>query len=161
MADELTHFDASGAARMVSVGEKPETARRAHARARVTMQEDTLQAIEANRLGKGDALAVARIAAISGVKGASTLVPLCHPIRVTGVDVRFSVDRAEGVAVVVDVEVLAVDRTGPEMEALAGAAAAGLALIDMAKAIDKQMAIEEVLLLGKSGGKSGDWRRDA
>ena len=161
MTKDFTHFDEQGAARMVSIGDKPESSRRAVATVRVTMQESTLRSIEAHSLAKGDALSVARLAAISGVKGASTLIPLCHPIRVTGVGVQFSVDRAdpEVPALVAEVEVHAVDRTGPEMEALAGAAAAGLAIVDMAKAVDKTMALQSVFLVEKSGGKSGHWVR--
>jgi cyclic pyranopterin phosphate synthase len=156
--DRLTHFDETGAARMVAVAEKPETHRSAVAGARVRMDAATLRVIEAGQGAKGDVLGVARVAAIAAAKATAQLVPLCHPVRTTSVAVAFeSLPDLPGVGV--RTEVHAVDRTGPEMEALVAASIAALTIYDMCKAIDRGMAIEEVVLLEKSGGKSGDWRR--
>ncbi len=156
--DPLTHFDEHGSARMVSVADKPETPRSALARATVHMDAETLARIEAGTVGKGDVLAVARLAAIGGAKQTSALIPLCHPVRITGIDVRFEVDPAlPGVHVVA--EVAAHDRTGPEMEAMTAAATGALTIYDMCKAMDRGMELREVLLLRKSGGKTGTWTR--
>jgi len=159
-SDPLTHFDEKGAPRMVEVGEKPETARRAVARARVRMAPETLTRITEGGIDKGDVLAVARLAAIGGVKATFGMIPLCHPVRITGVDVQLGPDPGLP-GVIVCVEVHAFDRTGPEMEALTGASIAALTIYDMCKAMDRGMVVEEVLLLSKSGGKSGAWTRDA
>jgi cyclic pyranopterin phosphate synthase len=158
MSDPLTHFDEAGAARMVEVGDKRESARRARAQAVVTMGAETLARIEAGTVGKGDVLGVARLGGIQGAKQASTLIPLCHPVRITGIDVAFEVD-AKRPGIVVVAEVRAVDRTGPEMEAMAAASGAALTIYDMCKAMDRGMSVGPVLLLEKSGGKSGDWKR--
>jgi cyclic pyranopterin phosphate synthase len=159
MSDPLTHFDDAGAARMVEVGEKPETARSAVAQARVRMQAQTLARIEGGEVGKGDVLGVARLGGIQGAKQTATLIPLCHPVRITGVDVRFELDR-ELPGVVVEAEVRAFDRTGPEMEAMAAASVAALTIYDMCKAMDRGMVVEATRLLSKSGGKSGQWTAD-
>ncbi|MCA9700324.1 MAG: cyclic pyranopterin monophosphate synthase MoaC [Myxococcales bacterium] len=158
MADELTHFDASGAARMVDVAAKPDAPRMAKARARVRMAPATLAKIEAGELGKGDVLGVARLGGIAGAKQASLSIPLCHPVRITAVDIGFTVDR-QLPGVTVEATVHAVDRTGPEMEAMCAASAAALTIYDMCKAIDRSMEIVEMCLLEKSGGKSGHWQR--
>jgi cyclic pyranopterin phosphate synthase len=159
-SDPLTHFDEEGAPRMVEVGQKPEAARQAVARARVRMAPETLARITEGRVGKGDVLAVARLAAIGGAKATSELIPLCHPVRITGVDVQLRPNPALP-GVDLHVEVRAFDRTGPEMEAMTGAGVAALTIYDMCKAMDRGIVVEEVLLLSKSGGKSGDWTRDA
>ncbi|WAS90155.1 cyclic pyranopterin monophosphate synthase MoaC [Nannocystis punicea] len=158
MAEPLTHFDPSGAARMVAVTDKPETARGAVAEARVRMAPATLERIREGQIGKGDVLAVARLAAIAGAKQTPQLIPLCHPVRLTGIDVDF-VFEPDLPGVRATVRVSAVDRTGPEMEAMTAAAAAALTIYDMCKAIDRGMTIESVYLVEKSGGKSGVWTR--
>jgi cyclic pyranopterin phosphate synthase len=160
MSDDLTHFDASGAARMVDVGSKPDTARMARARAKLAMAEDTLARIEAGKIGKGDVLGVARLAGIGGAKQTPLLIPLCHGVRLTSVDIRFTIDR-ELPGVIIEAEVHALDRTGPEMEAMQAASTAALTIYDMCKAIDRGMRVVEIALVEKSGGKSGHWLADA
>lgn len=161
MADDpLTHFDGAGQARVVSVDAKPETPRRAVAAGRISMATATLDRIRQGGVGKGDVLNVARIAAIQATKSTPHTIPLCHPVRVTAVDVAFELlEELPGVAV--RAEVAAHDRTGPEMEAMHAASVALLTVYDMCKAMDRGMTIEAVQLLEKSGGKSGHWRRDA
>lgn len=152
----LTHVDARGQARMVDVGAKPETAREAIASGEVRMAARTAALLRAGELGKGDALAVARIAAISATKQAHLLIPLCHPVRITGVDVELEV---EDERVLITVTVRAFDRTGIEMEALAAVAAAALTIYDMGKAVDRGMVIGPIQLEAKRGGRSGLWTR--
>lgn len=159
MTDPLSHFDPAGAARMVTVTDKPETPRGAIARARVRMAAATLARIRSGAVGKGDVLGVARLAAIGGAKQTPAIIPLCHPVRITGISVEFSV-REDLPGVEVRVQVAAHDRTGPEMEAMTAAAAAALTIYDMCKAMDRGMVIEAVELVEKSGGKSGQWTRD-
>ncbi len=142
---------------MVDVGAKPETARTAVASGRVACAPDTARAIAAGTLGKGDVLAVARLAGIQGAKRTSEWIPLCHPLRLTGIEVDLAVD-GDGVAITATVR--AFDRSGVEMEALAAVAAAALTVYDMCKAIDRGMVISEIRLEEKSGGKSGTWTRD-
>jgi cyclic pyranopterin phosphate synthase len=153
---DLTHLGDDGEARMVDVGGKPATDREAVAEALVTMGEETAEALYAGELPKGDAKAVARIAAIMGVKRTPDLVPLCHPIDVTGVDVE--VARSEHGARVV-VTVRTTGRTGVEMEAMTGAALGAIALYDMIKGLDRGAEIGPVRLLAKSGGRSEEWKR--
>jgi cyclic pyranopterin phosphate synthase len=153
---KLTHFDDAGAARMVDVGEKPETARVAIASGTVTMAAATAKAIAGGSIGKGDVLGVARLAGIQGAKRASDLIPLCHPLRITGVDVELTVGKT---SVAITATVRAFDRSGVEMEALAAVTAAALTVYDMCKAIDRGMVISEVRLDEKRGGKSGTWKR--
>jgi cyclic pyranopterin phosphate synthase len=156
----LTHLDERGAARMVGVGAKPETARRAVASARVTMTAATLALVTKGAGKKGDVLATARLAAIMACKRTADLIPLCHPVRVVGTDVEFSVERRPpGVGVRVTVD--AVDRTGVEMEAMVGASAAALTIYDMVKGVERGVEIGTVRLEEKSGGRSGSWRRGA
>jgi cyclic pyranopterin phosphate synthase len=157
--DPLTHFDAAGSARIVAIDDKPETLRTAAARSRIRMDVQTLQRIEARSVGKGDVLAVARIAAIGAAKATSGLIPLCHPVRITAIDVVFTL-LPELPGVEARVEVHAHDRTGPEMEAMTAAAAAALTIYDMCKAMDRAMVVEEIALLEKTGGKSGRWSRE-
>jgi cyclic pyranopterin phosphate synthase len=143
---------------MVDVSAKPETAREARARLTVRMRPATLAAIRAGTLAKGDVLAVARVAGIMAAKRTAELIPLCHPLRLTGIDVRFVLDRARS-AVRVETAVRTVDKTGVEMEALTAAAGAGLAIYDMAKAIDRAMVLTDLCLVEKAGGRSGRWTR--
>lgn len=158
MSDSLTHLDATGAARMVALDDKVESARMAIASARVRMAPATLASIAAASGAKGDVLQVARLAAISACKMTSTTIPLCHPVRLTAVEVGFVlVDEPSFIEI--RVEVHAIDRTGPEMEAMHGAVVAALTIYDMCKAIDREMEIEQAYLLEKSGGKSGHWVR--
>lgn len=152
----LTHFNAAGDAHMVAVSAKPETHRVAVAESRITMAPATARAIAAGQIGKGDVLAVARLAAIGATKRSAELIPLCHPLRITGVDVALRVDPTS-VHIVVTVQ--AFDRTGVEMEALTGAAVAALTIYDMCKAIDRGMEMGPTRLLEKQGGRSGTWQR--
>jgi len=156
--DDLTHFDAAGQAHMVDVGAKPETERMARAAGRIRMLPTTLALIVAGDAKKGDVLGIARIAAIQAAKRTGDLIPLCHPIPLTRVAVEFSVDEANST---IGCEVVAqtVGRTGVEMEAMTAISVDLLTVYDMCKAVDRGMAIEEIRLLEKSGGKSGHWRR--
>ena len=152
---ELSHLDADGNARMVEVGAKPETQRRATARGRIAMSAEALAAIRDGAVPKGDVLAAARIAGIMAAKKTAERIPLCHPLALTGVTVDFAfVER--GVEVTASASLSG--RTGVEMEAMTAVCVALLTIYDMAKALDKGMVIGEVRLLAKSGGKSGDWR---
>jgi len=156
MAKKLTHVDEAGAARMVDVGAKPETERVAIASGVVTMAEATAEAIGAGAIGKGDVLAVARIAGIQAAKRTPDLVPLCHPIAIHAVAVDLRVDDG---AVAISATVRTADRTGVEMEALTCVSVAGLTVIDMVKAVDPAAVITDVRVEAKSGGKTGEWRR--
>jgi cyclic pyranopterin phosphate synthase len=159
MPDPLSHFDPAGAARMVAVTDKPETPRTATAWARVRMAAETLERIRSGQAAKGDVLGVARLAAIAGAKQTPALIPLCHPVRITGIAVEFTLS-GDLPGVEVAVRVSAVDRTGPEMEAMTAAATAALTIYDMCKAMDRGMVIEAVELVEKTGGKSGKWSRE-
>jgi len=154
----LTHFDDEGAARMVEVGGKPETARVGIASGSVQMAPATAEAVRGGRIGKGDVLGVARLAGIQAAKRTAEWIPLCHPLRLTGVDLELAV---EGTTVAITATVRAFDRSGVEMEALAAVAAAALTVYDMCKAIDRGMVISDIRLEEKRGGKSGTWRRGA
>jgi len=157
--ERLSHTDGSGRARMVDVSGKDESERYALASGAIRMSATTLDAIRANALKKGDVLAVARIAAIMAAKRTWELIPLCHPVALTDVGVEFTLDESlPGVRVRSHARTL--DRTGVEMEALTAASAALLTIYDMAKALDRGMAIIDVMLLEKTGGSSGDWRRE-
>jgi len=149
----FTHFDTAGQAHMVDVADKGVTKRIARAGGRITMQPKTLALIRSGGARKGDVLGVARIAAIQAAKRTADLIPLCHPVPLTRLAVTFAFDGAAAVAIEVTAETLA--RTGVEMEALTGAAAGLLTIYDMCKAADRDMRIEGVRLLEKSGGKSG------
>lgn len=152
----LTHLDAKGKARMVDVGGKPITARSASAEAFVRMGSQVLEALSSGDLKKGDALSVAKIAGIMAAKRTHELIPLCHPLQLTDIDVELNA-APDGVAITATVK--ANDRTGVEMEALVAASVAALTVYDMCKSLDKEISIESVRLVSKSGGKSGDWRR--
>ena len=153
----LTHVDETGAARMVDVGDKRETRRMATAECFVRMEAATVAALREATLAKGDALGVARVAGILAAKRTPELIPLCHPLPITSVEVEFDV-RDDGVRIETAARVTG--QTGVEMEALTAAAVAGLTLIDMVKGVERGVFIERVRLLSKSGGKSGDWRRE-
>ena len=152
----LTHLDETGAARMVEVGAKEETRREATAECFVRMAPETLRAVREATLAKGDALGVARVAGIMAAKRTPELIPLCHPLPISGVEVSLEV-LEDGVRVEATARVTA--RTGVEMEALTAAAGSGLTLIDMVKAVEKGVTLERVRLLAKRGGRSGEWSR--
>jgi cyclic pyranopterin phosphate synthase len=158
--DSLTHLDSEGAARMVDVGAKPETERRAVAEARLRMSPETAAAVIRGDASKGDVLGPARLAGIAAAKRTGELIPLAHPLPLTYVDVSAEVEVAEGLVVLV-AEARCVGRTGVEMEAMTAAAVAALTVYDMAKALERGIRIESVALVHKSGGKSGAWDRDA
>jgi cyclic pyranopterin monophosphate synthase len=154
---EFSHLDERGAARMVDVSAKAVTARSATAAGRVLVSAEVIELLRGPGVPKGDALAVARIAAIQAAKRTPELVPLCHPIAIHGVDVDVQVADDH---VALRATVRTADRTGVEMEALTCVAVGGLALIDMVKAVDPAAVITEVRVLEKTGGSSGTWRRD-
>jgi cyclic pyranopterin monophosphate synthase len=155
----LSHVGPEGEARMVDVGAKADTARLARAAGEIRMTRETLDAIRSNALAKGDVVAVARVAGIMAAKRTAELIPLCHPIALTDVDVRIEPDeslpglRVEGSA-------RTVGRTGVEMEALTAVSVTLLTIYDMAKSLDKRMTIGSIRLLEKSGGRSGSWRAE-
>jgi cyclic pyranopterin phosphate synthase len=152
----LTHVDESGAARMVDVTEKAVTARTATASGRVLVSAEVVALLRGQGVPKGDALAVARIAGIMGAKQTPALVPLCHPLSISGVTVDLTV--ADD-AVEISATVRTSDRTGVEMEALTAVSVAALTVVDMVKAVDKGAVITDVRVEAKAGGKSGDWAR--
>jgi cyclic pyranopterin phosphate synthase len=156
MGDELTHLDEHGRARMVDVSDKDVTRRIAEARGRVVMQPATLALIASAAAPKGDVLAAARIAAIQAAKKTPELIPLCHAITLTSVEVELTPDAGQS-AIDIRVRVTAFDRTGAEMEALTAVSIAALTIYDMLKAKDRGMRIESIALARKSGGKSGDF----
>jgi len=154
--DRLTHVDESGAARMVDVSDKDVTARSATASGRVLVSPAVVALLRGEGVPKGDALAVARLAGIMGAKQTPALIPLCHPLSISGVTVDLTVTD-ESVDIVATVRTT--DRTGVEMEALTAVAVAGLTVIDMVKAVDKAAVITDVRVEAKSGGRSGEWTR--
>ena len=154
---QLTHLDAAGRARMVDVGAKATTARTATARAVVRMAPETAARVAAGDAPKGDVVAVARIAAIQAAKRTDELIPLCHSLALTQLDPEVAVDPAAG-TVTVTATARTTDRTGVEMEALTACAVGALTVYDMVKGIEKGVVVEDVRLLEKTGGRSGDWR---
>ena len=156
--DTLTHFDASGRAKMVDVSAKQETIREAVARGNVQMQPATAAKIVAGTMSKGDVLAVAQVAGIMAAKQTSGLIPMCHPLMLTGIQMDFAVDHVAG-RVDIEARVKTTGKTGVEMEALTAVSIAGLTIYDMCKAIDKTMVIGAVRLVEKLGGKSGHFMR--
>jgi cyclic pyranopterin phosphate synthase len=157
----LTHLDEQGRARMVDVGAKAESERVAVARGRVTMQPETLDAIQAGTVSKGDVLTVAQIAGIQAAKRTHELVPMCHPLLLTHVSVELEPGGAEGQAWIdVEAMVRCTGKTGVEMEALTAVSIAALTVYDMCKAADRAMRITDVHLARKSGGRSGDWKTE-
>lgn len=155
----LSHFNQAGDAHMVDVGGKPETRRIAIAEGRIQMQPETLRLVIAGEHKKGDVLGVARVAGIMGAKRTSDLIPLCHPLMLSRVDVDLTPEVANA-AIVCRATVETVSRTGVEMEALTAVQVALLTIYDMCKAVDRGMTMSQIRLLEKSGGKSGTWRRD-
>jgi cyclic pyranopterin phosphate synthase len=156
MTDRLTHIDEAGAARMVDVSAKDVTARSATATGRVLVSAEVVALLRGAGMPKGDTLAVARLAGIMGAKQTPSLIPLCHPLSLSGVTVDLVV--ADD-AVEISATVRTTDRTGVEMEALTAVSVAALTVIDMVKAVDKAAVITDVRVEAKSGGKSGDWSR--
>ena len=154
---KLTHIDKKGRSRMVDVSAKPETERTARATGEVKVSLETLELIASNRIPKGEVLNTARLAGIQAAKRTSDWVPLCHPVRLTLVEVELTPVPKEGLVRVVST-VKAIDRTGVEMEALTAVAAACLAVYDMCKAVDKRILIGNIHLLSKKGGRSGEFR---
>ncbi len=157
---------------MVEVGRKPETVRSARAQGCIELRSDTLARLLRGDLPKGEALAVARIAGIQAAKRTAELIPLCHPLRLTGVDVTFipyfgpgrtgpGPDGSARAALLIEAEVRALDRTGVEMEALTAVSVAALTIYDMCKAVEREMTIGAISLMEKSGGRSGHWKRPA
>jgi cyclic pyranopterin phosphate synthase len=154
----LTHIDEHGHAKMVDVSAKAATRREATAQAFVRMADDTRAAIEGNALAKGDALGVARVAGIMAAKRVDELIPLCHSLPISEVRIEFAFEEA---GLRISATAVTVAQTGVEMEALTAASIAALTIYDMAKAVDKRMIVEDVRLLKKTGGKSGDFTWDA
>jgi len=152
----LTHFDAAGRAAMVDVSAKDETARTATARGRIVMQPATLALIREGRAGKGDVLGIARIAGIMAAKKTSDLIPLCHPLMLSKVTVDLEPEGEDAVAIEATVKLTG--KTGVEMEALTAVTVAALTVYDMVKAVDRGMRIEDIRLIHKAGGKSGEFR---
>ena len=152
----LSHFDAAGRARMVDVGAKAETERVAVASGRVRMLPETVDLIRQGRAAKGDVLAVAQVAGVMGAKRTSELIPMCHPLLLTRIDIAFALGED---AVAIRATVANTGQTGVEMEALTAVAAAALTIYDMVKAVDRGMVIEQIQLERKEGGRSGLWER--
>ncbi len=155
----LTHFDADGKAHMVDVSVKPETHRVAVATGKVLMEASTAKLISQGEMSKGDVIGIARVAGIGGMKLTSSLIPLCHPLRISGVDIEMNVQTEKPACVEIRAQVQAVDRTGVEMEALTAVSVAALTVYDMCKAVDRGMRVTAVQLEEKRGGKSGHWKR--
>lgn len=155
---ELTHFDQDGNARMVDVGAKQTTDRLARASCSIEMRRETVDAIREGKIGKGDVLQVARIAGIMAAKRTPSLIPLCHSVSLSSVEVGFELHERR---VDVSVTAMAVDRTGVEMEAMTATSVAALTIYDMCKSIDREMTITQIRLEEKSGGKSGHFVRQA
>lgn len=151
---EFTHFNEHGRAHMVEVGEKEDTKRRAIARGKIKMKRETVEKIKEGLIKKGDVLSVAQIGGIMGAKKTSDLIPMCHNIFLTGADIRF---RIMDDAIEVESEVKTIGKTGVEMEALTAVSLACLTIYDMCKAVDKDMVIEDIRLIKKTGGKTGDY----
>ena len=155
---DLTHFDKAGRGRMVDVSDKEITTRIAIASGEIHMLENTLQHIQQGKLKKGDVLAIADVAAIMGAKKTPDLIPMCHPLMLSGIDVSF-IELTETYGLKVEVSVKCKGKTGVEMEALTAVSAALLTIYDMCKAVDKGMRLTNIQLEEKTGGKSGDWNR--
>jgi cyclic pyranopterin monophosphate synthase len=154
--DRLSHIDDAGRARMVDVTAKDETLRVAVARGRIVMQPETLRLLLAGEIAKGNVLTTAQVAGVMAAKRTSELIPMCHPLLLTGIDVELTPDEA-AFAVDIQATVRTTGKTGVEMEALTAVSVAGLTVYDMCKAVDRGMRIEAVRLVSKSGGASGDY----
>ena len=155
---KLSHIDDAGQIQMVNVTGKSATVRTATARGWIKMKSNTLQLLEEGRMAKGNVLTTAKIAGIMAAKKTGELIPLCHPLGLTGIDIEFVIDRANA-QVIIEAQVQTVGQTGVEMEALTAVSVAALTIYDMCKAVDKEMIIGDILLLKKSGGKSGTFIR--
>jgi len=155
----LTHLDEEGRIQMVDVGGKADTERVAIAKGEVSMRPETLRLIAEGSVPKGDVLAVAQVAGIMAAKRTPDLIPLCHPLLLTKVDVEFHIDK-EAPRIEITATVRSRGKTGVEMEALTAVSVAALTIYDMAKAVEKRMRIGNIRLVRKSGGKSGDWRME-
>ncbi len=156
---EFTHIDEHGRARMVDVSEKEPTVREAIARGRVSMSPETLKLIKTGGIRKGDVLAVAQVAGIMAAKRTSELIPMCHPLQITAVDIDFSMNDEDS-TVEIEAVVKTRDRTGVEMEALVAVSAAALTIYDMCKAVDRAITLTDIRLVKKTGGKSGTFIRE-
>ena len=154
----FTHFDKGGKARMVDVSEKPVTEREAVARGLVSMKSTTLQMIANSTISKGDVLGVARVAGIMAAKKTSELIPMCHPLNIASVTVDFDIDTKNS-RIYIESRVMITGQTGVEMEALTAVSAAALTIYDMCKSADRGMIISDIMLVKKSGGKSGIFKR--
>lgn len=154
----FTHFNEQGRARMVDVSDKAETKRTATARTTIRMKPSTLQAIHQGQIGKGDVLAVSQVAGVMAAKKTYEWIPMCHPIPLTGIDIRFSDNGVD--ELYIEATVKTTGKTGVEMEALTAVSAAALTVYDMCKALEKEMTIEATMLIHKSGGKSGEFTRE-
>jgi len=155
----LSHIDDAGRARMVDVTAKDETVRVAVAKGRVVMKPETLRLLSRGEIAKGNVLTTAQVAGVMAAKRAHELIPMCHPLLLSGIDVTLEPDEAAG-SVEITATVRTTGKTGVEMEALVAVSVAGLTVYDMCKAVDRGMRLEAVRLLRKSGGKSGDWAGD-
>lgn len=153
---DLTHFDERGSAQMVDVGDKQDTKRIAIATGRIAMQPETIAVVREGRAAKGDVLGVAQVAAIMAAKKTHEIIPMCHPLMLTKINVAFEVED-DGIGITAQVETTG--KTGVEMEALTAVSAAGLTIYDMLKAIDRGMVIDAIRLESKEGGRSGVWTR--
>jgi cyclic pyranopterin phosphate synthase len=156
MTGELSHIDETGRARMVDVTAKDETVRVAVARGRVVMQSETLRLLLRGEIAKGNVLTTAQVAGTMAAKKTSELIPMCHPLLLTGIEVELTPDEAAS-AVEISATVRTTGKTGVEMEALTAVSIAALAVYDMCKAVDKGIRVQDVRLESKTGGKSGDW----
>jgi cyclic pyranopterin phosphate synthase len=155
----LTHLDKEGKARMVDISEKPLTQREAVAKGSVYMKPETLRLIEDKKVPKGDVLCVSRVAGIMAAKKTSEVIPMCHPLNITSVDIKLNLDSKKNkVDIVACVKILG--QTGVEMEALTAVSAAALTIYDMCKAVDKEMVISDIMLMEKRGGRSGVYKRN-
>ena len=155
---ELTHINEEGRAKMVDVSEKLDTSREAVAIGSVSMKRETLERIKQGTISKGDVLAVAQVGGIMGAKNTPQIIPMCHPIMISGCDISFRID-FENTKIEITATTKTVGKTGIEMEALTAVSTAALTIYDMCKAIDKEMVINNIMLIKKSGGKSGAFER--
>lgn len=156
---EFTHFNKVGKAHMVNVSDKEMTCRKAIAKGKICVGKEVLANINEGSVKKGDVLSVAQIAGVMGAKKTSDLIPMCHPIELTGVDLIFMVNQGES-CIEIEATTETIGRTGVEMEALTAVATAALTIYDMCKSVDKSMVIKDIMLVHKSGGNSGDYKRE-
>ncbi|NRG44581.1 cyclic pyranopterin monophosphate synthase MoaC [Bacillus sp. CRN 9] len=159
---ELTHFNEEGRAKMVDISDKPETARTAIAHSSIVVSQEIYEKVTSNSMKKGDVLAVAQVAGIMACKKTADIIPMCHPIPLTGVDISFSWEKNEDdtYKLLIDCTAKTKGHTGVEMEALTAASVTALTVYDMCKAVDKGMVIGPTYLVEKTGGKNGDFKRD-